>query len=76
MTPDPRKDYRLRRAFIWSPLRQILDPPQNILLTNVIADELHLLLRITDKLLENIDEVLEKDAIKYFNKPKGRPKQS
>ena len=43
----------------------INEPLLNIPLTNnVIADELHLLLRITDKLLENIiDEVLEKDAI-------------
>lgn len=43
---------------------------------NVIADELHLLLRITDKLLQNIiDEVLERDAIEDFNKPRGRPKE-
>ena len=28
MPPDPPRDYRLRRAFIRTPLRQILDPPQ------------------------------------------------
>lgn len=54
----------------------INEPLLNILLTNVIADELHLLLRITDKLLQNIiDEVLERDAIEDFNKPRGRPKE-
>ena len=29
MPPDPPRGYRLRRAFIRTPLRQILDPPQN-----------------------------------------------
>ena len=28
MPPDPPRGYRLRRAFIRTPLRQILDPPQ------------------------------------------------
>ena len=28
MPPDPSRGYRLRRAFIRTPLRQILDPPQ------------------------------------------------
>ena len=28
MLPDPPRGYRLRRAFIRTPLRQILDPPQ------------------------------------------------
>ena len=28
MPPNPPTDYRLRRAFIRTPLRQILDPPQ------------------------------------------------
>lgn len=41
----------------------------------VVPDELHLLLRITDRLLQNvIDEILERDAIEDFNKstqPKG-----
>lgn len=37
--------------------------------------DLHLLLRVTDKLLQNvIDEVLEKDAVKDFTKPRGQPK--
>ena len=53
----------------------INEPLLNIPLTNVIADELHLLLRITDKLLQNvIDEVLEKDAVEDFNKKRGIPK--
>ena len=29
MSPDPPRGYRLRRAFIPTPLRQILDPPQS-----------------------------------------------
>ena len=42
-------------------------PLIDIPLTNVIPDELHLLLRITDKVLQNIiDEVLERDAIEDF----------
>ena len=28
MPPDPPRGYRLRRPFIRTPLRQILDPPQ------------------------------------------------
>lgn len=53
----------------------INEPLINIPLTNVIPDELHLLLRITDKLLQNtIDEVLERDAVEDFSKPRGQPK--
>jgi len=51
------------------------EPLLNIALTNVIADELHLLLQITDKLLQNlIDEVLERDAVEDFNKKGEHPK--
>lgn len=47
----------------------------NIDLDHVLADELHLLLRVTDRMLQNvIDEILEKDAIEDFNKPQGQPK--
>ena len=53
----------------------IHEPLLNIPLTHVIPDELHLLLRITDKLLQNIiDEVLERDAVEDFDKPRGQPK--
>ena len=53
----------------------IHEPLLNIPLTHVIPDELHLLLRITDKLLQNIiDEVLERDAVEDFYKPRGHPK--
>ena len=53
----------------------INEPLLNIPLTNVIADELHLLLRITDKLLQNIiDEVLERDAVE--DSQKGDQKKS
>lgn len=53
-----------------------IHPPLiNIDLDHVVPDELHLLLRITDRLLENIiDEILERDSITDFNKPKGSPK--
>lgn len=45
-------------------------------LTNVIPDKLHLLLRITDKLLQNvIVKVLERDAVEDFEKPKGQTKR-
>ena len=55
----------------------INEPLLNIPLTNVITDELHLLLRITDKLLQNvIDEVLERDAVEDFNKKKGNAQRS
>lgn len=52
------------------------NPPLiNISLDHVVADELHLLLRVTDRLLQNvIDEILEKDAIEDFTKPKGHTK--
>ena len=47
----------------------------NIPITHVIPDELHLLLRITDKLLQNvIDEALEREAVEDFDKPGGQPK--
>ena len=50
-------------------------PLKNIDLDHVVPDELHLLLRITDRLLENIiNEILERDSIADFNKPKGSPK--
>jgi len=53
----------------------INEPLLNTALTNVIADELHLLLQITDKLLQNvIDEVLESDAVEDFNKKGEHPK--
>ena len=46
-----------------------------ISLSNVIADKLHLLLRITDKLLQNVvDEILERDALDDFDKARGQPK--
>jgi len=46
-------------------------------LRNVIADELHLLLRTTDKLLKNVtDEVLERDAVEDFNKKMGNTQRS
>ena len=53
----------------------IKEPLLNISLSNVIADELHLLLRITDKLLQNVvDEILERDALDDFDKARGQPK--
>ena len=52
------------------------EPLLNIPLTHVIPDELHLLLRITDKLLKNvIEKVQERDALEDFNKPRGQPKE-
>lgn len=54
----------------------INEPLLHIPLTNVTADELHLLFRITDELLQNIiNDVLERDAIEDFNKPRGIPKE-
>lgn len=51
------------------------EPLLNSPLTNVIPDELHLLLRITDRLLQNvIDEAMELDAVDDFSKPRGQPK--
>lgn len=51
------------------------EPLININLTKVIPDELHLLLRITDRLLENIiDEVVHRDESQEFLNPRG-PKQ-
>ena len=50
-------------------------PLLDIALDHVVPDELHLLLRVTDRLLENIiEEVMEKDSVNDFNKPKGHPK--
>lgn len=47
----------------------------NIPLTHVIPDELHLLLSITDGLLENVvDEVPERDGLEDFDKASGQPK--
>ncbi|CAB3998260.1 Hypothetical predicted protein [Paramuricea clavata] len=53
-----------------------INPPLiKIDLDHVVPDELHLLLRITDRLLQNvIDEILERDAMLDFNKPKGQAK--
>ena len=52
-----------------------IPPLINIDLDHVVPDELHLLLRIADRLLENIiNEILERDSIADFNKPKGSPK--
>ena len=42
MPPDPPRGYRLRRAFIRTPLRQILDPPQgaiNTLLSHAFTNK-------------------------------------
>jgi len=53
----------------------IHEPLLNIPITDVIPDEPHLLLRITDKLLQNvINEVLERDAVEDFEKSRGQPK--
>ncbi|CAB3977587.1 Hypothetical predicted protein [Paramuricea clavata] len=58
-----------------SNFRCINPPLVNISLDHVVADELYLLLRVTDRLLQNIiDEILEKNSIDDFNKPKGHPK--
>ena len=44
-------------------------------LDHVVPDELHLLLRITYRILQNvIDEILERDSITDFNNPSGQPK--
>ena len=51
------------------------EPLLNIELTNVVPDELHLLLRVTDVLLKNvIDEAVEHDAIGDFQKNRGQRK--
>ena len=53
----------------------INQPLIDIALDHVVPDELHLLLRVTDRLLENvIDEVLERDVKQDFNRRKGQPK--
>lgn len=50
-------------------------PLINIDLDHVVPEELHLLLRVTDRTLENVvDEMLEKNAIEDFNRPRGQPK--
>jgi hypothetical protein len=53
----------------------IFPPLINIELDHVMADELHLLLRVTDRMFQNvIDEILEMDANDDFNKANGQPK--
>ena len=50
-------------------------PLLDIEVDHVVPDELHLLLRVTDRLLQNvIDEVRERDSIDSWNKSKGQPK--
>ncbi len=50
-------------------------PLFNILLDHIILDELHLMLRITDRMTENlITEVMEKDSKEDFNKAQGEEK--
>jgi hypothetical protein len=45
-------------------------PLVDIPLTHVIPDELHLLLRIADRILQNVvDEVMERDSEDDFGKP-------
>ena len=53
-----------------------INPPLiNISSDHVVADELYLLLRVTDRLLQNvIDAILEKDATEDFNKPRRHTK--
>ena len=48
MPPDPPRGYRLRRAFIRTPLRQILDPPQRHIKVNT-------LIALTSFLSERLD---------------------
>ncbi len=49
----------------------LLDVP----LSNIVLDELHLLLRVTDILLSNlIEDAMELDDTKNFLKKKGEPK--
>lgn len=53
----------------------INEPLLKIELTNVVPDELHLLLRITDVLLKNvIDEATERDAVEDLLKTRGQKK--
>ena len=53
-----------------------MEPLLNIPLSDAIADELHLLLRITNKPLQNVvGEVLERDALDDFDKAGGDPKE-
>lgn len=41
----------------------------------MIPDKLHLLLRVSDRLLQNVlDEVMERDAVEDFRKPRGEPR--
>jgi hypothetical protein len=50
-------------------------PLFNIPLDHIILDELHLMLRITDRMTENlITEVMEKDSKEDFNKGQGEEK--
>ena len=53
----------------------IYPPLIDIELDHVVPDELHLFLRVTDRLLENvIDEIIEQASIADFNKPNTQPK--
>jgi hypothetical protein len=66
----------LKRTFTSNSDGCIHPPLLNISLDHVIPDELHLLLRVTDRLFQNIiDKVLERDAIEDFNKASGQPKK-
>lgn len=49
--------------------------PLNIPLDHVILDELHLMLRVTDRLMENLmSEVMERDSKEDINKESGEDK--
>lgn len=53
----------------------VKSPLFTIELDHIILDELHLMLRVTDKLTENlITEVMEKDAKQDFNMARGKEK--
>ena len=53
MPPDPPRGYRLRRAFIRTPLRQILDPPQ---FTDVIGSSVPIFAKKKQKLWSHTKE--------------------
>ena len=54
----------------------IREPLIHINLNNIILDELHLMSRVTDRLMENlIKEVVEKDSKEDINKKKGEEKK-
>ncbi|CAB3986755.1 NACHT, LRR and PYD domains-containing 12 [Paramuricea clavata] len=49
-------------------------PLLDIDLDHVVPDELHLLLRVTFRLLKNVvEEVMENDLVNDYNMPKGQP---